>query len=94
MDKKKLFMIIGIVLALIVLVKFSIIGYYPNEIILYSAILLVALIFMTISRKIKPAQKETSSTNASMSSQWKCSCGRYNDDGVLLCGSCNNKKPS
>lgn len=52
-EKRMLLMVIGGILALVAIVKFSIIGYYPREAPVYFGILIVGAVCLYIASKMK-----------------------------------------
>lgn len=91
--QKKYLNIIGAVLFFLALLKLRA-GLYIRELPLYGGMLIVGIACVMIAQKIKVVKENTGEANPSLSDQWKCSCGSYNNQSDLFCKNCGMKKLS
>ena len=86
------FLVIGSILSLIAIVKFSIIGYYPREALPFGIMLIAGLICLIIAQKIKIVKPGEDPAGLVLPGKWKCSCGSFNDNSESFCGDCGGKR--
>ena len=85
---RTILMVIGGILVLIGIIKFSIIGYYPSEALPFGIILIGGAICLYIAQKIKIVKPGEDKSDVALPGKWKCNCGSYNSKDEESCGNC------